>query len=198
MKKWNAFVQKLKQMKMETWILLLLSGILLLVIALPVEKKEETISKSRAQQETAAGNGVTGGQTDTEAYAKQVEKRVEEILGSIDGAGKADVMITLESGGETILQTDRSEELNSMKETDSAGGSRLSEEKNTSSQTVLYGTGDSPYITKELCPKVTGIVICAEGGGESYIKAEISEAMEALFDLPAHKIKVLKRVKEES
>ena len=45
---------------------------------------------------------------------------------------------------------------------------------------------------------MTGIVVAAEGGDNAAVKAEISEAMEALFDVPAHKIKVLKRIKEES
>ena len=40
--------------------------------------------------------------------------------------------------------------------------------------------------------------MAAEGGDNAVVKAEISAAMEALFDVPPHKIKVLKRVKEES
>lgn len=47
-------------------------------------------------------------------------------------------------------------------------------------------------------PELSGIIISADGGGSSVVKAEISEAMEALFGLPSHKIKVLKRVKKES
>lgn len=46
--------------------------------------------------------------------------------------------------------------------------------------------------------EVLGIIISADGGGSAVVKAEISEAMEALFGLPTHKIKVLKRVKKES
>ena len=49
---------------------------------------------------------------------------------------------------------------------------------------------------EELVREVLGIIISADGGGSSVVKAEISEAMEALFGLPSHKIKVLKRVKE--
>lgn len=44
--------------------------------------------------------------------------------------------------------------------------------------------------------EVLGIIISADGGGSAVVKAEISEAMEALFGLPTHKIKVLKRVKK--
>ena len=47
-------------------------------------------------------------------------------------------------------------------------------------------------------PELSGIIISADGGGSTVVKTEISEAMEALFGLPSHKIKVLKRVKKES
>ena len=54
----------------------------------------------------------------------------------------------------------------------------------------------APIVEKELSPELSGIIISADGGGNAVVKAEISEAMEALFGLPAHKIKVLKRVKK--
>ena len=47
---------------------------------------------------------------------------------------------------------------------------------------------------KELMPEIEGVVISAQGGGDARIQAEISAAMEALFHVPQHKIRVLKRV----
>lgn len=52
------------------------------------------------------------------------------------------------------------------------------------------------FAEKSVYPELSGIVISADGGGSAVVKAEISEAMEALFGLPSHKIKVLKRVKK--
>ncbi len=49
---------------------------------------------------------------------------------------------------------------------------------------------------EEHSQEVLGIIVSADGGGSAVVKAEISEAMEALFGLPPHKIKVLKRVKK--
>ncbi len=46
---------------------------------------------------------------------------------------------------------------------------------------------------KELRPEIGGVVVSASGGGSPAIQAEISAAVEALFDVPSHKIKVLKR-----
>ena len=60
---------------------------------------------------------------------------------------------------------------------------------------MISGTGENtPVIAKELRPELSGIIISAQGGGNPTVRAEISAAMEALFGLPAHKIKVLKRV----
>ncbi len=191
MRKWGFSLKKLQKMKTETWILLLLAGILLFVIALPAEKKTE---KNEEESVSFTEPADSGAQT----YVKDLEKRVEKLLSTIEGAGKTTVVLTVESSGETIVQTDWSQEQKSTSETDSEGGVGSSEELSQSRQTVLIGSENAPYVTKELCPKVTGVVVSAEGGDNIRVKAEISEAMEALFDVPPHKIKVLKRVKEES
>ena len=68
--------------------------------------------------------------------------------------------------------------------------------KKLQESTILTGTGENtaPIVEKEIRPEIEGIIISAQGGGSPTVKAEISGAMEALFDLPPHKIKVLKRV----
>ena len=55
-------------------------------------------------------------------------------------------------------------------------------------------SGQEPVVAKEVYPEIAGIIISASGGGNASVQAEISGAMEALFGLPANKIKVLKRV----
>ena len=78
---------------------------------------------------------------------------------------------------------------------DSSGGTRKLENREQEITTVLV-SGNSqnrPIVEKELYPEISGIIISAEGGGTPSVKAEIVSAMEALFGLPAHKIKVLKR-----
>ena len=78
--------------------------------------------------------------------------------------------------------------------TGETGGEERQEE--LSESTVLEGQNQGPIVEKELRPEISGIIISAEGGGSEVVKAEVSQAMEALFGLPQHKIKVLKRVKE--
>ncbi|MFR1159532.1 MAG: hypothetical protein ACLSD7_11495 [Coprococcus phoceensis] len=55
------------------------------------------------------------------------------------------------------------------------------------------GGEQTPYVTKEVNPKVEGVVVIAEGGGNAVVIKNITEAIQALFDVDTHKIKVMKR-----
>lgn len=117
----------------------------------------------------------------------------------MDGVGKVDVMVVLKSSSEKVLRVDRSTNTSTTQEKDSGGGTRDVTNNQIQENTILAGSGsgsstNAPIVEKELSPEISGIIISAEGGGSPTVKAEISEAMEALFGLPAHKIKVLKRV----
>ena len=49
-----------------------------------------------------------------------------------------------------------------------------------------------PFVSKELLPKVEGILIVASGGDNQKVKQNISEAVLALFQVEAHRIKIVK------
>ena len=133
------------------------------------------------------------------SYETQLENRIKNILKSVDGVGKVEVMVVLKSSSEKVVHVDRTSNSSTTRETDSGGGTRDVASSQSQESTVLSGSGsggsvNAPIIEKELSPEISGIIISADGGGSPVVKAEISEAMEALFGLPPHKIKVLKRV----
>ena len=105
-------------------------------------------------------------------------------------------MIVLKSSKEKILRVDKNTSDSSTDEKDSSGGTRKITSTEQQESTILTGSGEntSPIVEKEISPEIEGIIISAQGGGSPTVKAEISSAMEALFNLPPHKIKVLKRV----
>ena len=128
-------------------------------------------------------------------YEQQLETRVKNILKNVDGVGKVDVMIALYSSSEKVIRSDTNSSGALTEETDSTGGTRRSESSAYSTTTVMEDSNgnSTPVIEKEVYPEISGIVISAEGGDDPKVRSEISTAMEALFGLPAHKIKVLKR-----
>ena len=105
-------------------------------------------------------------------------------------------MMTMASSSEKILGADSESESESVKESDSQGGSR-STIQSRSSQTAIYDGGESsqgaPYVTKELTPEVAGVIVIAEGGDDHVALQNIIKAVQALIEIDTHKIKVMKR-----
>ena len=189
----------------DKWLFLLTMGVILCILAFPADRLNraalapaKTASLTNAEAETEAGAVPAAAATKSEdSYEAELERRVREILKTVDGVGEVDVMIIVKSSPEKILHVDNSSSYSLTEETDSNGGTRRLESEEQEGSTVLT-TGDNksaPIIEKEIKPELSGIIISATGGGSPTVRAEISAAMEALFDLPAHKIRVLKRVK---
>lgn len=180
--KWDI----LKKTGKEKLILLILAGVLLLVISFPAKtsQKETTL-------DNASGNTVSDVGQDYEAY---LEKKIKKNLAQVAGVGKVEVILTLKGTSEKVLVSEDTYAENQVSETDSSGGVRNSLEK-SGSQSYLYSdttSGSQPYVARELTPQVEGVVIIAEGGGDAVVVSNVTKAMEALLNVPVHKIQVLK------
>ena len=53
------------------------------------------------------------------------------------------------------------------------------------------GLGSEPYVVQTLEPEVTGVVVVAKGGGQGKVDKTITEIVQALFGIEAHKVKVV-------
>ena len=174
-------------------LILVLVGLLLAVIAIPVEKKEtaDGISRETGMDSSMMGNssvdgnlgsGMSGGEdeslSDLEKYEAQTEQKLEELLSTVDGAGQVRVMLTWEGSSERQVEKDRISNADSVEEE------------------TIYQENDNgkyPYVVSWTNPKVTGVLVIAEGGGSTKVKAEILVAVQALFGIEPHKIKIMKR-----
>lgn len=190
------------KMGKDKWLILLAVGMIILILTFP----SVSISESKSQPQLPK-NPVTETKEMTDAsmtvsaaadrtYEEQLEARVKRILKTVDGVGQVDVMIVLKSSEEKVLRVDKNKSDSSTDETDSSGGTRKLASTEQQESTILTGSGENtaPIVEKEIRPELEGVIISAQGGGSPTVKAEISGAMEALFNLPPHKIKVLKRV----
>lgn len=181
---------QMKNMKKEQLFILLLVGLLLCVIVIPTDKKEkvhknEEHSKSSISPKTEV----------QENYEEKMEQKLEDTLSYINGVGKVEVMITMKDSGESIIEKDVPETSSTVSETDKEGGTRTTIERTSNEETVYSKSEDgtnTPYVIKNLEPKIEGIVIIAEGGDDSSVVQNICDAVLALFPVEIHKIKVVK------
>jgi len=191
----------------DKWLILLAVGMIILILTFPsgsgmaarvektAESKNQTALQKGIETEPADGEAAVAAGADR-TYEEQLEARVKRILKTVDGVGQVEVMIVLKSSEEKVLRVDKDSSDSSTEEKDSSGGTRRITSADRKENTILTGSGEntSPIVEKEIRPEIEGIIISAQGGGSPTVKAEISGAMEALFNLPPHKIKVLKRV----
>ena len=107
--------------------------------------------------------------------------------------GTVQVMVTLKATQELVLEKDMQTDSSSTTEADSQGGSRTSQQASRSENTVYHtGGNNEPYVVKTLLPRVEGVVVVAQGAGTGTINRNITDVVQALFDVEAHKVKVVK------
>ena len=140
----------------------------------------------------------TDGDTSLFSYEHELEKRLEQILGGMEGITSVDVMITLSATSEKVLE--KSIQLEENKQEIEKGSGESLEKSVTSSlskknEALLTGntSGSMPYIIKEMSPSIQGVVVAARGNITQTKIREISEAVQALFGIEAHKIKVIEK-----
>ena len=112
---------------------------------------------------------------DESAYRQQLEQQLSDLIAQVEGAGKTTVMITLESGEETIYALDT-----------------LSGQTQEQQTHVLLDDGTA--LAQTVCtPRVCGVAVVCEGGGDVRVAARITELVGALLDVPSNRICVEQR-----
>lgn len=150
---------------------ILLSVILLVAINVftPNEKQKEVRQDGNFTQES---------------IITYYEGRLEDILNKVEGAGKVDVMITLEGSGEKIYAVEQKR--------------NNSENTNTiESKTTLVSKGSGvqePIVIKETIPQIKGVLVVCEGGGNKEVELLLTKGVKTLLDISMSKIFVIKRI----
>ena len=160
MKKWNIgnFWKKYKYVG-----LVVLAGILLML--LPGKKSD-------AQTQEGGGS----------FSLEDTERRMEELLGRMDGVGRVQVMLTLHSGETLSLAEDSSATL----------GSGGDVRQDSQVLTVNRGSGKQEVVvTRRLYPTYQGAVVVCQGAGDSRVRLRVLETVSVLTGLSSDKISVV-------
>ncbi len=186
---------QISKWKKEDYIVLVLVGVLLFIIAMPVQTSSNR--DTQVAEEPKGGGRAFEQEADigSDSYGEYWERRLEKALSQMEGVGMAKVMITLEDSGETIVEKDIPLQSSNTEEKDSSGGVRKIRDYSSTETTVFY-TDDNgkqmPYVVREATPRVTGVVVIAQGADNAKVKEQITRLLEALFDVEAHKVIVVK------
>ena len=143
-------------------LLIIVLGIILMLM--PTGEKREKIPELPASADTEA----------------DMEDKLENILGQIHGVGKVDVMITEQSGAETIYQVDE----------DSAEGETNRSVKRKT--VIVSGNGTQSGLVQTVTPPTyLGAIIVCQGGGSQSVKLAVANAVSAATGITLDRISVL-------
>lgn len=186
---------RLSEIGLSKLILIILSGVFLLILSMPsagLSVKKDSTKKS-TDKDAAQTDVRDTAAAAMEEYAGKQEKQLEKLLSRVEGIGKVEVMVTIASSEEKKALQQEDSSSDSTSETDSAGGTRSQNSGSSRKEPVLVGEdGKEPYIVQIRPPQVEGVLVVAQGAGTGVVDSEIIAAVEALFPIEAHKIKVMK------
>lgn len=193
----------LKKIGIPRLIMLVMAGILIILLSVPGFFSSENSTDNTLQDNESKVVQKDSNTTsyDSNTYISEMENKLEKILRKVSGIGDVEVMITLKASSEQVALKDNPSTQESVNEVDGEGGSRTNNNITREDSTVLVTNEDGnsqPYIIQELEPEVEGVLVIAEGGDNAKIKMDVMEAAQVLFDIPAHKVKVMKMNQENN
>ncbi len=180
------FFKKLKSIKnIEIVIAVLIISLMFLIYFSALGKGGDTSNKS--------SESVTDIQyTSASQYVKELEVRLENTLSKIQGAGQVSVVITISSSSELIIA--KTIETNKKTDTSTQNGVTTKTEnvEIIEKPIIIDGkNGDEPIVLLEVMPKISGIVVVAEGANDVNVKLNILKAIQALLTIPSGNIEIL-------
>ncbi len=125
--------------------------------------------KNSGQEEEEKTTAVSE-ETSSRDWQSIMEEKLKLALEQVEGIGKTQVFLTCEGTETKVVEKDESQ---TVYEKDAKGN-------------------QSPYVASEVYPKVIGVVVVAQGGDNPVVIQNIQEACQVLFQVEAHKIKVMK------
>ena len=103
-------------------------------------------------------------------------------LSAIDGAGRVELMLSLEQTGEAVYAVN-------TRETGGAASSRESDVAVISSS----GYGETPVTVKNVLPTFRGAIVLCDGAEDAAVRLAVTQAVETVCGLTSDRITVLKR-----
>lgn len=151
--------------------------------------KEENSSSSK---QLAMSNNTTNKIDTSTTQSDDLAKQLELILSKIHGVGDVNVFVNYSQTSEVVAMYNETTKTSNTEENDTSGGIRKIQETD-SQKDIIYQEQNgekTPITQKVIQPKVEGAIITAKGAGNTEIKANIIQAVEAVTGLATHKIQV--------
>lgn len=117
---------------------------------------------------------------------EELSAQLAEILSKIRGVGRAEVLLTLQSGDELVLASDSTLRY--------SGSAQAPDSYDRSSEVVTVSGssgGQEAVITQRRYPQYRGALVVCEGGSSDSVRLQVASAVSALTGLGSDRIAVV-------
>lgn len=129
-----------------------------------------------------------------EEFVTKTEEKLIAIIGSIEGAGTCQVMVTLENGVEYVYASQQ--KLNTDRVEDQNGESNKVSQRDDSEKSIIVvdtDEGRKGLLVTEIQPTVKGVVIVCEGGDQPLVRQRIVETVTTALNISSQRVCVTKK-----
>ncbi|MDR1093582.1 MAG: hypothetical protein LBL66_05480 [Clostridiales bacterium] len=123
-----------------------------------------------------------------EEYRDKAQRELEAFLTGVKGAGKVKALVNFESSPERVIAYI----VNESKNSNIGADGKLNENSQSSQSPVILNQNGSqiPLIIREIYPKVTGVVVAAEGANDTAVRLALLDAVRTYFHIDSSLVQV--------
>lgn len=130
-----------------------------------------------------------------EKRQEKIQENLENIISSIEGAGKAKVLVTFENSAETVYATEERKNKEASEDKSEGEVTRKKETDDCEKKYITIKDGEGTehaLAVTEIEPKVKGVVAICSGGDNPIIKNRIIEAITTALHITSKRVCVTK------
>ncbi len=131
----------------------------------------------------------------TEVYKARLEERVREIVSSVEGVGKSQVMVTLESGIEYVYEKEQNVSSTLNEDNTQGSGMKIQQSEDSKESFIIVEDANgrkTALVRKQLEPRVQGVVVVCEGGGSASVAKSIYDLVTTALGIGYDRVCVVK------
>lgn len=181
---WRSFFSK--DVRLKIIVLLGITGMLMILISQFISRGD-TPPQRPPDEATAYFT--------SEEYIASLEAKLENLVTGIDKVGRAQVMITLESGVEYVYAQEQKRNTDTTREPGGEEVILVNQKENVEQTYILveteYGKRQALVLTQRQ-PKVQGVVVVCEGADDIRVQEKLISVVTTALGIPSTRVCVVK------
>lgn len=128
-------------------------------------------------------------------YVAALEKKLCDVLGSMEGVGRVKVMITLDSSAQTVYATEERTQTDQSEDITGEERKRTQQSGNSQTNYILVDRGSGqkePLVSTRLEPTIKGVVVICPGADNRLVSVRITDVVTTVMNVGANRVCVVK------